>query len=340
MRRISMFLILLLSLASALTGCLGGDTQPADTTAVAPPSRPPWQQIYTDVSFDGPGLGMISGWNGTILRSTDTGQTWAEARVDSRADLNSVAIINQQVAVAVGSGGNILRSTDSGQTWAPVESPTGETLNRVRLVSGDVAVAVGWHGTVLRTTDAGKSWTVTSGQLDPSLTLEDASFIPSGMGIIVSSSGRAFRTDDTLSWRELTLPGQGNKLFAVDVLDENNAYLTGDLDIDNAYIAGGKSVILRTTNGGADWQQGPRNMNTDLLAVRMLDAQNVVAAGWNGDVWRSADAIEWQPVQSHTSQALRAIGMPDATTIIAVGDGQTIITSRNSGYSWEKLRGT
>jgi len=335
------FLILLLVIVTMASGCLPGESEKPATSDNAEPARPAWQQIYTDITFSGPSLGLISGWHGTILRSTDTGQTWIEAEVNSRADLNSVAILDGNTAVAVGSSGNILRSADGGLTWNPVDSPTGETLNRVASISGGAAVAVGWHGTIIYTSDGGKTWGDQSRSLEPSLFFEDVDFTPEGVGITVSSSGRAFRTTNAKDWQELTVPGEGVKLFGVDVYDADSAFMAGNLEMEKAYIAGGKTVILKTANGGIDWEYGPRNMNADLLGIQYVGSRIVVAIGWNGAVWRSGDAGgDWQPIVSHTNQALRALAAADATTLCAVGDGQTIITSRNAGYTWEKLRGS
>jgi len=151
---IAWFVILAILL---LAGCApwesAAPTTPTDT------SRPPWLQIYTDIAFDGPSLGLICGWHGTMLRSVDKGQTWSEVVVPSAADLNSVAILNAGTAVAVGSSGNIIRSTDGGQTWIKITSPVNETLNAIASVGGGGAIAVGWHGTIIGTLDGGQTWT-------------------------------------------------------------------------------------------------------------------------------------------------------------------------------------
>ena len=335
------FLILLLVIVAAGSGCLPGESEKPAPSDDAEPARPAWQQIYTDIAFSGPSLGLISGWHGTILRSTDTGQTWSEIEVDSRADLNSVAILDGNTAVAVGSSGNILRSADGGLTWNTVDSPTGETLNRVAPISGGSAVAVGWHGTIIYTADGGKTWSDQSRSLEPSLYLEDVDFTPEGVGMTVSSSGRVFKTTNAKDWRELTIPGKGVKLFGVDLYDADNAFAAGNLELEKAYAVGGKTVILKTATGGIDWQFVSKNMNADLLGIQYVGSRGVIAIGGNGEIWRSGDAGDtWQPIESHSNRAFRALASADATTLCIVGDEQTIIISRNAGYTWEKLRGS
>lgn len=329
--------------AFLVSGCLGGgsDTNIVSDTDVAF-DRPAWQLIYTDVDFAGPSLGLISGWRGVILRSIDAGRTWTQSKVGTKADLNSVAILDTSTAVAVGSGGNILRSTDSGQTWTPVESPTIETLSKVVPVGPGVAVAAGWRGSILRTADGGKTWSHQFDTSDPSLNFESIDFTASGVGIAVSSTGRAFKSSDgALTWQPLTLPQEGLRLFGVSLLDDNNAFLTGNLEAEKVSILGGKSILMRTADGGDNWKFGPREMNIDFLTIRYLAPHNAIAAGWGGELWDTVDnGDSWQKLSTHTTQAIRSIARADKTTIVAVGDGQTIITSRDGGLTWDNVKGS
>ncbi len=337
-------LLMFLALSPALIAmaCVPGEP-PAPTVpaSVLEPSRPPWLRIYTDIDFRGPSLGLISGWHGTILRSTNAGQAWSEVQTPSDADLNSVAILDANNAVAVGSSGNILRSSDGGQSWAKVESPTSETLNSVAAVNINSAVAVGVHGTIIGTNDGGKTWTSRYSSTDPSLNFEAVAFTPTGAGMAVSSGGVCLRTADTISWRPVTLPDGGQKLFAVDLFDDNNIMLAGSVRADATTVAGGKTVILKTESGGKNWGHASSNLNVDLLTIKYIDRQSVLAAGWDGIILRTQDGGgSWTSVVSQTNEAIRALAVLDSNTIFAVGDGQTIVESRNGGLTWEKIRGS
>ncbi|MBC8044446.1 MAG: T9SS type A sorting domain-containing protein [Rhizobacter sp.] len=145
------------------------------------------EPAQSPLGTSGFGSAVAVGVGGTILRSTDNGNTWASVSGGS-ADLMGVAGVSLSAAgkgnaaesvqgfgsaVAVGVGGTILRSTDDGQSWSTVSS-SGSTLNSVASaaapavvrkgygVSGTQgfgsAVAVGVGGTILRSTDGGASW--------------------------------------------------------------------------------------------------------------------------------------------------------------------------------------
>ncbi|MHB1390849.1 MAG: WD40/YVTN/BNR-like repeat-containing protein [Thermoleophilia bacterium] len=329
--------------ALLVSGCLGGSSDTGNvSTAAVTFERPAWQSIYTDVDFAGPSLGLICGWHGVMLRSIDAGRTWAQTKVGSQSDLNSVAILDATTAVAVGSGGNILRSTDSGQTWMPVESPTTEVLSAVVPAGPGVAVAVGWNGTILRTQDSGKTWLRQFDGGNPSLIFESVDFTADGVGIVVSSTGHAFKSfDGGLTWQPLVLPQEGLKFYGISLLNNSNAFIVGDVEAERIYSLGGKSVLMRTGDGGTSWKLGPHDINTDFLTVLYITPGNAIAAGWGGQLWYTMDnGASWQQLLSHTSVALRAIEKIDRNTLVVVGDGQTIITSRDGGSTWDKVRGS
>lgn len=96
---------------------------------------------------------------------------------------------------------------------------------------------------------------------------------------------------DAFRWQPLTLPDAGQKLFSVDLYDSNNVFVVGNIGAGHAETIGGKALILKTEGGGSS---------------------------------RAA-------MVSPSSQALRALTVADATTVFAVGDGQTIIRSRDGG---------
>ncbi|MHB8792983.1 MAG: WD40/YVTN/BNR-like repeat-containing protein [Thermoleophilia bacterium] len=343
MRQKALLFLACLALLGALatTGCVPGEsptpTIPADTPE---PEQPSWLRIYTDVAFSGPSLGLISGWRGNIMRSDDGGQTWSKVQVPTEADLNSIAILDAKTAVAVGSSGNILRSVDGGLTWEKATSPTSDTLNAVAPISGGSAVAVGWHGTIIKTTDGGKTWASSSPSNDRSLNFESVDFTPDGTGMAVSSTGQVYKTTNSADWQQLTLPDADIKLFTVDLYDPYTALTAGNIEMEKSFAFGGKTVILKTADGGQHWEFGPRNQNVDLLAIHFIDSQNAVTTGWDGMVFLTGDSGQtWAPSVSHTKQALRAIAIVDTGTIIAVGDGQTIIRSKDGGFTWEKIEG-
>jgi len=109
-----------------------------------------------DAWFDADGTtGIAVGLAGTILRSTDSGATWAPVKTPFTQDLFGVGGSGTHVVVA-GEGGLLALSTDGGLTFAAAEAPPLPVpLTDVEFGDATHAYAVGPRGMVLRSTDGG-----------------------------------------------------------------------------------------------------------------------------------------------------------------------------------------
>jgi len=90
------------------------------------------------------------GENGTILKSTDAGDSWVLKESGTGEWLWSVSFANDRHGVAVGTGGTILRTRDGGKTWEAEESNTSGTLYSVSMTGEGSATVVGENGVILR----------------------------------------------------------------------------------------------------------------------------------------------------------------------------------------------
>ena len=72
--------------------------------------------LTLDVTRAGPRLVTV-GERGHILYSDDEGDTWTQAKVNSRAHLNAVYFADELNGWVVGEDAVILHSTDGGETW-------------------------------------------------------------------------------------------------------------------------------------------------------------------------------------------------------------------------------
>jgi photosystem II stability/assembly factor-like uncharacterized protein len=101
------------------------------------------------VDFRDERVGWAVGERGTILRTTDGGQSWFTISVPVRSTLLSVQFADEDQGWIVGRGGTILRSEDSGRTWVRQESRTNQNLYAL-FVDKKNGWAVGGDGTVLQ----------------------------------------------------------------------------------------------------------------------------------------------------------------------------------------------
>ena len=71
-----------------------------------------------------PAVCWIVGRNGTILRTTDSGNHWQKLNAPSTDDLTSIFAVNaQQATVSTSTPQKSYRTIDAGKTWAQLPTP-------------------------------------------------------------------------------------------------------------------------------------------------------------------------------------------------------------------------
>src|SRR4030095_11637776 len=115
-------------------------------------------------SFVDANTGTVVGDYGTIVRTTDGGNSWTIQVSGTTQNLWAVSFIDANRGTAVGEGGTILRTTDGGNSWLPQSSGTANFLFGVSFIDANTGTAVGGacgiggESTILRTTDGGGTW--------------------------------------------------------------------------------------------------------------------------------------------------------------------------------------
>lgn len=115
-----------------------------------------------DVDFRSAQEGYVTGESGTLLQTTDAGETWTNIPSGSFNTLLSVTAApdNNRNDFATGVLGTLASATSD--AWQLNENIRQDVLTWIRTASfapdGQFGVACGGKGTVLVTTDSGKSW--------------------------------------------------------------------------------------------------------------------------------------------------------------------------------------
>src|SRR3954452_25311211 len=209
--------------------------------------------------------GYAVGEFGTMLRSDDGGATWSGVSTGLTEDLDQVRMISPDTVGGAG-GCPVRRSDDGGKTFRRLPW----TANDARCTAGVAGLAfpssaVGYlllnNGNVLRSSDSGKTWsrrtavpgtpaTSEASRVDPT----DLVFTSATTGFASTSGGDLFTTTDGGStWTpSLSVPFSMRGLwFASDQV---------------GYVVGDAPFVLKTTNGGAFWQEVPLPGDTPPLA--------------------------------------------------------------------------
>ncbi|QLQ05322.1 MAG: hypothetical protein HZY76_03890 [Anaerolineae bacterium] len=102
------------------------------------------------VDFRNELLGWVVGNNGTIIRSTNAGDSWTTQASGTGADLNGASFVDDYIGWAVGNGGTIRWTVNAGNNWAAQTSPVLDNLLHVDMVDAYDGWAVGANGTIIK----------------------------------------------------------------------------------------------------------------------------------------------------------------------------------------------
>ena len=105
-----------------------------------------------DIHFANNNDGWAVGDSGTILATTNGGNTWVKQTSGTTERFASVHFINNQEGVAVGLNGTIVRTKDGGTNWYAQVSNTTDHFQDVHFFDASMGCAVGGNRTIRTTT--------------------------------------------------------------------------------------------------------------------------------------------------------------------------------------------
>ena len=297
-----------------------------------------WFSLSSGTSNSLNGIGFFTtdyviavGDAGTILMTTNGGNSWESVPSGTSENLNSISVINNSTAVIAGNSGTILRTTDAGSSWTSVTSNVSDNLLSVSF-TGTSGVAGGTSQTIIYSTDAGASWTTSQtgffggGFWGVQMLDADHAFAAGENSIFQPMFG--WSTDGGQNWNYTAfyLNSNEGRLYGVHFFDMNNG-------IAAASVWTGEGAVASTADGGANWNTLPF-VNEALFCLNFPANQTDIgyAAGMNGIIEKSTDGgTSWTEQTSGTSVTLFGIVFADALTGYAVGENGTILKTVSGG---------
>ena len=110
------------------------------------------------------------------------------------------------------------------------------------------------------------------------------------------------------------------------------------IDKDNGTSVGPSGYILKTINGGMEWNsQFIENWNFN--AVYFTDVNNGIIVGDNGRIFKTSDGgINWEPQTVGSSNRLHDVFFMNNDDGTIVGENGTILRTTNGGITWAKQK--
>jgi len=293
-------------------------------------AQTPWTSVTSgtnshllSVHFPDENTGFAVGTNGTILKTTDGGNTWSAPLPSQATDaFYSVFFTDVLNGFAVGDNNLIRQTTDGGDTWNVVTSPAFAYFRVVWFLDAQTGFIAGGfpdQDVMLKTTDGGITWNL----LPPTgntQTIYGIYFTDANTGYASDFNGNILRTfDGGASWAIQNVAG--GQLNSIVFTDSNTGY-----------VVGRDGVILKTTDAGSSWFGLGSGTNYFLSDIKFRDASTGFAVG--GDVTGNIGIIlkttdggnTWtqETFDTGTTSRQYRLFLPSANTAISCGLDGTI----------------
>ncbi|MGE5682607.1 MAG: YCF48-related protein [Bacillota bacterium] len=223
-----------------------------------------------------------SGDDGAFLKSVDGGKTWNTkfVRINNISpNIKDMFFLNDKVGYISHQSRRVCKTTDGGETWKeilPDTSATGFYSYGIHFVNESKGFVVGCLSSkvdfIYRTKDGGATWDSVSYILKTNL--KSVAFGSDNNGAVVGDALKAAYTNDGgNTWKVSTFNNVPStkataNLTKVTFSDPLNA------------VAVGNAIVLRTTDGGANWNfVDITGITENLSGVAFKDALNGWTAG-------------------------------------------------------------
>lgn len=255
----------------------------------------PVSVTLTAVHFPQPELGWAVGHAGTILHSSDGGESWSLQFDGNDANRKYLAWAHQRVqhleqALAAAEDEVLLAELDY-------------LLEEASFAAEDAADAI--H----------------TGPADPFL---DVLFVDADSGFAVGAYGMLYRTDNAGADWEIAIAG-------IDNVDRYHYYALAAAGDGRLYLSGEAGLLYYSSDSGNSWERVEDLYDGSLFGV-VLRAGELYAYGLRGHVFRSIDVgVSWEEVPNPERYSLYGGTLLADGHVLMVGAGGLVLSSTDSG---------
>ncbi len=235
----------------------------------------------------------------SLFYSDDSATTWNFIIDTIHSWIKDIHFPTADTGYAVGYNGLILKSVNGGLNWSAIILPGNagsRNYNGVHFMNGRTGVIVGGNQandsiqTILRTTDGGQSWSIITDALGSWLL--DVEFVNSNNGYAVGEMGKVLYTSDGgQSWSTVAVPSglASRKFHGLHFFDSQTGLVVGGNEANDSI-----QTIIKTTDGGANWNMISDSIASMLRVVHFINANQGYVAGDDGVLKYTSDqGLTW-----------------------------------------------
>jgi|AntRauTorckE6833_2_1112554.scaffolds.fasta_scaffold00354_23 photosystem II stability/assembly factor-like uncharacterized protein len=302
-----------------------------------------------DVQFVSSQTAYAVGDLGTVIKSTDGGNTWTDVSFGETKSYLSLHFFDENIGFVGGpfssSGGGstemLAKTTDGGQTWDILSSFDFEDFHDMEFLNADTGWVAAQDGKIIYTTDGGSNWSSksagTEDLLDMDLVNDSTFWVAGENGALYSSNDAGDSWDQAIQIDTLGL-SQNDHLYGVEFTSQDTGYVTGWTYDSQSFQDVG--FLLQTTDGGTTWEKSDYDFQHLLYDLEIGNNGEIVLAGGKeqfgenesnaiyisedkGETWRVISdgdgPLFWTSLDSHSENWI-ATGESGATATFTLAD--------------------
>lgn len=265
---------------------------------------------------------FLYGPAGLIRQSSDGGQKWQNANLNTDSSINSLTECSGRLW-AVGEHGLVATSTN-GLAWTARKTKPDVSLNGIACSQdGRHVFIVGALGTVETSHDSGITWNTSVPTSNDNLNAVAAS---SNLVVAAGDSGKIIVAGLNASkWSDVSQDSMYN--FSTIQIGRDSTHI---------WIFGSNGAVFFSHNAGRDWDNDDNSVTDDLHSSICLAACRIVAAvGDNGTVVIRGDSDEEWNYTTKSRFALRSITADAQGILYGLGEDATIYRPKDINGAWQ-----
>lgn len=280
-----------------------------------------------DLHFPSSATGYAVGATGTVVKTTDAGETWNALATTTSEDLHAVHFIDESTGFIAGDD-HAFKTVDGGNHWAELTLPAGYSFRDLLFLDSQTGFCLGGDGLIFKTTDGGTTW---APKTPVTLrTMSSIHFPTPQIGYAVGTGyGWAYlkTTDGGETWTEIPINTPVPNLSNLEAV-----FFTAP---DKGFIGGWYlSALVATSNGGSNWISLDDSSEPQLYAIHFPTEAHGYAVGWHGRILHSTDSGNtWSQQIYDDGISLYAVQFTDENTGFIVGDIGLILKTGNGGVT-------
>ena len=289
----------------------------------------------------------VCGSGGTILRSTDLGDSWTVLTPIPSESIYDIQCLPNGDIVAAGFDGLFLKSTNSGKDWKASYISVNKVCPNIQdifFVNDNVGFAAHSYGLLSKTTDGGKNWSaVIPDSIATSYVHYGVFFLNENYGFSVGKFATnvdfIYKTTDGGSSWDLKTSVIVGTLRHIAFANENIGVAVGD-----------KLKSVYTTDGGTTWNASTFDSiptgdeSVSIRKVEFKDENNVTAIG-EGIILNSTNGgMNWSFVSApNLSETLTGLSFKDSLNGWTVGTNSSspksigLYQTTDGGATWNNM---